>query len=121
MNDKMKQAFGGMRKEELDKQDAEYVQKLRSLVGMGSPQSGTEIPQQRQLNLPSNLQPRSAITSDAPVMKPYLSAPVDERIKANDMANQIKQLQDLEDVGAFEAPDSEVNVRAAKLRALLGK
>lgn len=44
-----------------------------------------------------------------------------QRIKASDLANQMKQLKDLEDVGAFEEPDSEVNKRAAKLRGLLGQ
>ena len=120
MNEKMKQAFQGVSAEEQAKQDAEYANKLRSLVGMG-PSTGTDIPQQRQVNLPPDLQHRESILANKPAPKPFLSAPVNERIKASDLANQMKQLQDLEDVGAFEEPDSEVNVRAAKLRALLGK
>jgi hypothetical protein len=44
-----------------------------------------------------------------------------DKIDAADKRNQLKQLEDLEMIGAFEEPDSDVNVRAAKLRALLGK
>lgn len=67
------------------------------------------------------LMPREAIMSDKPAPKPFLAAPVNERIASSDLANQLKQLQDLEDVGAFEAPESDANKRAAKLRSLLGK
>jgi hypothetical protein len=45
----------------------------------------------------------------------------DSRLNDAYKMQQMKQLEDLEQIGEFEEPDSEANLRAAKLRALLGK
>ena len=43
------------------------------------------------------------------------------RLEAAEQRNRMQQLENLEQVGEFEEPDSEVNIKAAKLRALLGR
>lgn len=123
MNDSMKRAFQGVSEEEQNKQEQAYKNKLRSLVGMAPSPTGTDIPQNTAPYVPGvSLQPRAAILANSP--RPNDTGAMANTLNNIDQAdkiNQMKQLQDLEDAGAFEAQDSESNIRAAKLRALLGK
>jgi hypothetical protein len=97
MNNNYKRAFGAMAARPVPKSSEEQALEQEML----------------------RLQPRKAITSDAPVSDPILFNQMNEKIDAADRARQLQELQDLEDVGAFEEPTSEVNQRAARLRKLI--
>jgi hypothetical protein len=125
MEYKIGKKIGGT-KEEIEKNlDEQNSQAVKRFTGMFKPSpSGTSIPQEGMANMKPELKPynteyagRGAGDSRDLAAGSDVMRKIDEAEKANMM----KQLEDLDQVGAFEEPDSDVNVRAAKLRALLGK
>jgi hypothetical protein len=71
--------------------------------------------------LTPGLPSRPAIMSNAPVGDGVALGQQLQKIDAADKANIMKQLEELEQVGAFESPDSEANQAAGRFRKLLGK
>lgn len=122
MNNNLKKAFSGVSDEKQAAQDAEMMKNVTNrFKGLfGANPSGTEIPQGAQSDLPPNLQPRPSVLGSAPVPNPVGLGNVMEKVNQSDRANQLKQLQDLQDVGAFEDPNSDANQRAARIKAVLG-
>lgn len=111
--------------EQLDARNNEIVQKVRTfggLLGTKPPTApGADIPQTEMGQPKMDLRPRKSILAETPVNNPMVISEQNAKIDAADKMRQMKDLEDLEMLGAFEEPDSEVNQRAARLRKLLGK
>lgn len=100
------------------------LDKMQGLQNLKQLIPGTDIPQIPMENIKKEAKPygtefagRGAGDSRDLAAGSDVMNKVDEA----DRMNMMKQLEDLDQVGAFEEPDSDVNMRAAKLRALLGK
>lgn len=109
---------------QLDARNNEIVQKVRTfggLLGTKPPKApGPDIPQTEMEQPKMDLRPRKSILAESPVNNPMVISEQNAKIDAADKMRQMQDLEDLENIGAFEEPDSEVNQRAARLRKLLG-
>lgn len=110
--------------EQLDARNNEVVQNVRNFAGLLGTKplaaSGPDIPQTEMRQPKMDLRPRKSILAESPVNNPMVISEQNAKIDAADKARQMKDLEDLENIGAFEEPDSEANMRAKKLRSILG-
>lgn len=110
--------------EQLDQRNQDLVKNVRDFAGLlgGKKPSaqGADIPQMEAAQPKMDLRPRKSILAESPVNNPMVISEQNAKIDAADKARQMKDLEDLENIGAFEEPDSEANMRAKKLRSILG-
>lgn len=110
---------------QLDARNKEIVNKVKRFAGLlPQPAPGVDIDQRMAKNKKQELKPydNEYVNKGAGDTKDIIAGGnVMDKVNAAYKAQQMKDLENLEQIGAFEEPDSEVNQRAARLRKLLGK